>query len=112
MRIELKLDLILASLAARDPVLAELLASGDALAKYNGDLCPACTQPVKIVSNLDLEEYVRSCGCRPRLPIVAGISTLTTPIVEKKPTRMPEEPEAPEPEAAPASTTASPPTRR
>ena len=85
LRIELKLDLLLASAAAHDPALAELLASGDALARYSGDLCPACSQTVRVVSNLHTEEYVRSCGCRPPLPIVAGVAALTTPIIEKKP---------------------------
>lgn len=103
LRIELKLDLLLASAAARDPALAALLASGDALATYNGDICPTCTQPVKIVSDLNTEEYIRSCGCRPPLPIVAGISALTEPIVEKKPPQpladTPDEPEEPAPNA-------------
>ncbi len=99
LRIELKLDLLLEYAQRQDPALAALLAEGNALLAYDGDVCPACKSTVTVRSDLNSEEYVRSCACRPPVKIVPGISKLTIPIVEKKPPTppvdMPAEPEEP-----------------
>jgi hypothetical protein len=105
LRIEHKLDLILASLAARDPALHALLAEATGLDDYNGDLCPTCQMKIKVRSDLTTEEYVRTCGCKPEILIIPGISTLNIPIVEKKPPVHPNDPEEPDNAEVPSPST-------
>ncbi len=105
LRIEHKLDLLLASLSAKDPALRVLLAEATGLRDYNGDTCPTCQTEIKIRSDLTTEEYVRTCGCRPEILIIPGISDLNIPIVEKKPTVHPHEPEEPDNAEVPTPST-------
>ena len=94
-RIEHKLDLILASLSTRDRVLASMLEEGSGLSTYSGDVCPTCRGEIRLSADLSTETYTRTCACKLNVPIVAGISSLNKAVsAEKaatKPTHEPEE---------------------
>ena len=63
LRLEFKLDLIIAALKHSGLMIEEL----PQLVEINKDICPLCTKPVRI--STDGDEYNRHCGCD--LPIRA-----------------------------------------
>lgn len=72
MRIEYKLDLIIRALQTAGAMISEL----PVLSEINGDFCPLCEEEILVVPDLTLETYNRTCGCRPPMPIVPGISSV------------------------------------
>lgn len=115
LRIERKLDLILNSLAAQDPVLRELIEQGD-VGLGDIDLCPLCRQKNRISADFENETYSRSCGCVPAVGrVVRGIGALTRrpPAAPSKSVHInpPPEDAAPEPDPGEPSTTSSAPRR-
>jgi hypothetical protein len=95
LRIEHKLDLLLHALKANGLMLKDL----PSLESYGSDICPVCERPINLTLDVMNETYNRSCGCKPPIRIVPGISGLmvpqTTPDTTKEPTDGQDDPPEP-----------------
>lgn len=73
LRIEHKLDMILEALKDKGIMITDLPQMDE------DDLCPVCDQEVKYDLDLQGERVSRSCGCKPPVRVVPGISNLMKP---------------------------------
>ena len=77
LRIEHKLDLLLLALQAQGMLLPAPLPSLDGKA---GDTCPVCGAFHRFSVDTKTETVGLSCGCRPPVSAVPGISSVGVPI--------------------------------
>ena len=77
LRIEFKLDLVLAALQQAGILLpTKHLPSMQGMGSA-GDACPACGQQIRLQANYTDETVQRACGCVSPIRVVPGISSLT-----------------------------------
>ena len=71
-RIEFKLDCIMNALKKSGVMILDL----PELRGIDRDICPVCTQQIRIVIDFETETPVYTCGCRLPAVIVPGISKI------------------------------------
>lgn len=78
-RLEYKLDLLLQALMDKGIMVSDL----PRIEGIEGDSCPVCQCPIKVVPDYTKETVRYCCGCITPNKVVSGISELLTPVEEK-----------------------------
>ena len=87
LRIEHKLDLIIAALQHKGLMLPTKDLPQMQEMGTHGDVCPACGAQVRLTLDFAKEGILRTCACVPPIKVVPGISSLLTPATRSEDAR-------------------------